>query len=100
MHLLSSPEEKTTIFLRKFMDKFSQKDVEVIKDFWNFIKPFLINKGTIAGNNVNLKSNSHLSNIIPFSPICFNKSPLKVVKNAFYFILKALFVLEIFTFLP
>ena len=31
--------------------------------------------------------------------ICFLESPLKMMKNAFYFILKALFVLKIFTFL-
>ena len=31
--------------------------------------------------------------------ICFNNSPSKVMKNAFYFILKALFVLKIFKFL-
>ena len=30
--------------------------------------------------------------------ICFNKSPLKFMKNAFYFILKAIFVLKIFKF--
>ena len=28
--------------------------------------------------------------------ICFNDSPSKIMKNTFYFILKALFVLEIF----
>ena len=31
--------------------------------------------------------------------ICFNNSPSKMMKNAFYFILKALFVLKVFTFL-
>ena len=31
--------------------------------------------------------------------ICFIESPLKMLKNAFYFILKALFVLKIFKFL-
>ena len=31
-----------------------------------------------------------------FSFICFNDSPSKIMKNAFYFILKALFVLKIF----
>ena len=31
--------------------------------------------------------------------ICFNESPSKVMKNAFYFILKALFVLKISKFL-
>ena len=29
--------------------------------------------------------------------ICFNESPVKVIKNAFYLILKALFVVNIFT---
>ena len=31
--------------------------------------------------------------------ICFNESHLKIIKNAFYFILKALFVVKIFKFL-
>ena len=31
--------------------------------------------------------------------ICFNKNSLKMMKNVFYFILKALFVLKIFKFL-
>ena len=32
--------------------------------------------------------------------ICFNESPLKMVKNAFCFLVKALFVLKIFKFWP
>ena len=32
--------------------------------------------------------------------ICFNDSPSKMMKNAFYSILKALFLLKIFKFLP
>ena len=32
--------------------------------------------------------------------ICFNESPLKIMENTFYFILKALFVFKIFKFLP
>ena len=31
--------------------------------------------------------------------ICLIESPLKIMKNAFYFILKALFILKIFKFL-
>ena len=31
--------------------------------------------------------------------ICFNESPLKMMKNDFYFILKALVILKIFKFL-
>ena len=45
-----------------------------------------------------LKSDSQLSKQIFL--ICFNDSPSKVMKNAFYFILKALSVLKIFKFLP
>ena len=40
-----------------------------------------------------LKSDSHLPNKIII--IYFNESPLKMMKNAFYFILKALFVQNI-----
>ena len=32
--------------------------------------------------------------------VCFIESPLTMMKNAFYFIIKALFVLKIFKFLP
>ena len=43
-----------------------------------------------------LKSGSHLpKNCV----ICLIESPLKMMKNVFYFILKALFVLKIFEFL-
>ena len=30
--------------------------------------------------------------------VCFNEGPLKMMKNALYFILKALFIFKIFTF--
>ena len=44
-----------------------------------------------------LKSDCHLpKNIFSF---CFNDSPSKMMRNAFYFFLKALFVLKIFKFL-
>ena len=71
-------------FLRKFLLK--------LKYTLNYIvfKRFRKHKLT-------LKSDSHLPKKYIF--ICFNKSPLKMMKNAFYFILKALFVLKIFKFL-
>ena len=43
-----------------------------------------------------LKSDPHLQKKKKF---CFNNSPSKMMKNAFYVIIKALFVLKIFTFL-
>ena len=46
---------------------------------------------------VTLKMDIHLPTKIFF--VCFDESPLKMMKNAFYFILKSLFVLEIFKFL-
>ena len=44
-----------------------------------------------------LNSDSHLPKKFLF--ICFNKTPLKIMKNAFYFISKALSVFKIFKFL-
>ena len=44
-----------------------------------------------------LKSGSHLPNKILF--ICFNESPLKMMKNAFHFIWEAPFVLKMFKLL-
>ena len=44
----------------------------------------------------NVKLDSHL---LKEFFICFNESPLKIMKNTFYFILKALLVLKIFKFL-
>ena len=44
--------------------------------------------------NIFLKSDSQLP-----SKICFYESPLKMRKDAFYFILKVLFVIKIFKFL-
>ena len=52
---------------------------------------------TMTPKKQNLKSYSHLPKKFLF--ICFNESPLKMMKNAFYFILKALFVFKIFKFL-
>ena len=47
--------------------------------------------------HLSLKSDSHLPKKI--CVICLIESPLKIMKNAFYFMLKALFVLKIFKFL-
>ena len=49
----------------------------------------------IQKQNQKLKFGLSLSKKICF---CFNESPLKIIKNAFYFILKALFVLKILNF--
>ena len=46
---------------------------------------------------ISSKLDSHLAKKIFF--FCFNDSPSKKMNNVFYFILKDLFVLKIFTFL-
>ena len=48
-------------------------------------------------NSINLTSDSRL--LKKFIFICLNESSLKMMKNAFYFVLKALFVLKLFKFL-
>ena len=45
------------------------------------------------------KQGFYKGGLVPSKKICFNKSPLKMMKNVFYLILKALFVLKIFKFL-
>ena len=55
----------------------------------NFIDKFLL-------YHTSLKPNSHLPEKLF---ICFSESSLKMMKSAFYFILKALFVLKVFNFL-
>ena len=89
---------------RKYVLKTSWRRLqEVLEDEKCYAEDVLENKKCLLGyfkiNLVvffDLKLDSHLS-LSPF--ICFNESTLKTIKNAFYFILKALFVLKIFKFL-
>ena len=45
----------------------------------------------------NLKVGSSTSKKICF--VCFNESPLKMMKNTFHFVIRALYILKIFKFL-
>ena len=36
------------------MDKISEKGIETNKSFWNFLKPFMTNKGMVASNDITL----------------------------------------------
>ena len=40
--------------IKRYMDKISEKGIQTNKSFWNFIKPFMTNKGMIASNNITL----------------------------------------------
>ena len=61
-----------------------------------FIDTCNITDKHLGRRGLHLNSDSHLPKKIIF--ICFNESPLEMMKNAFYFILKALFDLDIFNF--
>ena len=40
--------------IKRYMDQVSEKDIETNKRFWNFIKPFITNKGMVASNDITL----------------------------------------------
>ena len=109
---------------REYSSNLNVKYVSNKKTFWVTVKAFFSGKGLNSNfiiftekrkiitndreisnimNNYfteiasHLKSHSHPPKKICF--ICFNESPLKMMKNALYFILKALSVLKIFKFL-
>ena len=85
--------------LRLWVGKFIGFEFTHVLFWWTFLRSVkeinrFISKRT---SNIYLKSDSHLPKKVCM--ICFIKSPLKLMKNAFYFISKALFVLKIFKFL-
>ena len=71
---------------------------------WNYYRdePFLNANGAIADFSADDNNSASFELKVGLSPskkicvICLIESPLKMIKNAFYFILKALFVLKIF----
>ena len=40
--------------IKRCMDKISEKGIETNESFWNFIKPFMTNKGMIANKDITL----------------------------------------------
>ena len=76
-----------------FMHKSFKHQLPQLFDNWFGLSPNFYTHNTMWSN-----LDSHLPKNIFFF-ILFNDSPSKIRKNAFYFILKALLVLKIFTFL-
>ena len=65
--------------------------------FWNFVKPFLTDKGFMDSPYIILKSDCLFPNkIVLFVSM---KALQKMMKNTFYFIVKALLFLQLFKFL-
>ena len=67
----------------------------ILSRITNLSGMYLNGKYTKSAIKFNVGLSPHLKNCV----ICFIESPLKVMKNAFYFILKALFSLKILEFL-
>ena len=82
---------------RSFFDIFKVSVIRTETSLWWLDLSFLFCDNISKSSVWSLKSDSHLPKIFF---ICHNESPLKIMKNAFYFILKPLFVLKIFKFLP
>ena len=63
------------------MDKVSENGIETNKSFWNFLKPFMTNKGVIASNGRTLIE----GNVIPYEyeiSKIFNKPYTKIVESS------------------
>ena len=56
-----------------------------------------LNNAKITSFSLTLNSDFHLPKKVGF--ICFNENPLKMMKNAFYFIIKVFLVLKLFKLL-
>ena len=54
-------------------------------------------QGNIKAGHANKRLKVGLSPSKKIFLVCFNESPLKMMKNALYFMLKALFALKLFT---
>ena len=82
--------------MKKFINRDLLKDLKMSLLNFNFVMIYIIHKMLVLiKNNLNYLKVGLLpskKNIF----ICFNDSLAKIIKNAFYFILEALFVLKIF----
>ena len=81
----------------KISDFYKNKNKKIFNIDGIDVNKILVSKKVSYGKN-----NSFKVGLSPSPPkvfICFNGSPSKMIKNAFYFVLKALFVLKIFKFL-
>ena len=68
--------------IKKYMDKISEKGIQSNKNFWNFIKPFMANKGMIASNDITLiKGKNVITDECEISQT-FNKYYINIVENS------------------
>ena len=64
------------------MDKISEKGIQTNESFWNFIKPFMTNKGMIASNNITLTEGKNVITDEYKISQTFNKYYIKIVEKS------------------
>ena len=64
------------------MDKISEKGIETNKSFWNFIKPFMTNKGMIANKDITLIDDKNVITDEHELSQIFNKHYIKIAEKS------------------
>ena len=64
------------------MDKISEKGIETNKSFWNFIKPFMTNKGMIANKDITLIDGKNVITDEHELSQIFNKHYINIVEKS------------------
>ena len=68
--------------IKRYMDKISEKGIETNKSFWNFIKPFMTNKGMISNKDITLIDGKNvITDEYELSQI-FNKVYINIVEKS------------------
>ena len=68
--------------IKRYMDKVSEKGMETNKSFWNFIKPFMTNKGMVASNDITLIEGKNVITDEYEISQTFNKHYINIVEKA------------------
>ena len=68
--------------IKKYMDKVSEKGIETNKSFWNFIKPFMTNKGMVASNDITLIEGKNIITDEYEISLTFDKRYINIVEKS------------------
>ena len=68
--------------VKRYMDKVSKKRIETNKSFWNFIKPFMTNKGMVASSDITLIEGKNVITDEYEISQTFNKHYINIVEKS------------------
>ena len=75
-------EMNGSLRVKRYMDKVSKKGVETNKSFWNFIKPFMTNKGMVASNDITLIEGKNVTTDEYEISQTYNKHYINIVEKS------------------